>query len=134
MLSSKLINDFMVNLGLEEYNLSVERSDDSGDFIQMYCPELDFVLTKNSILNTKLLSENITDIGPDAVFMVLKSKTDDGFTFFYDAKVVSGSVSGVRISIATKRIEYYDNDGKYKPFISFEMMKAYLNVFGAINV
>lgn len=125
------VNDILVKLDLPDFNFTMERGDDKGDFVQAFCPELGFKLVKNKILNTKCFEENIKDIGPDGIILTLKG-VERGFNYFYDVKIVSGGAFGTRISIGTRRVDYYTDAGEYIPCVNFEMMNVFISKFKAV--
>jgi phosphosulfolactate synthase (CoM biosynthesis protein A) len=122
MVNFKLVSDILIRLELQDFNFQIEKTDDFGDFVQTFCPELDFTIIKTKLITTKIFSEGIKDIGPDTVMLTLKG-VEGGYNYFYDVKVYSGGAYGTRIQIGTKKIDYYTNDSEYIPCISFEMLK-----------
>jgi hypothetical protein len=94
----------------------------------VFSPELNFKLVKKIVLETKSYNQCIDDIGPDMIKLIMKDSVD-GTNYFYNMKFVSGGAFGTTIIIGTKRIDYYNQDGDYKPFITFEMMSNYIKSF-----
>lgn len=128
MINRNTIDELFVKMGLNEYDYTVNKQDDSGDFIDIFSPELSFQLVKKIILENKFFNTTITDIGPNAVIMTLKDIVN-GTNFFYTIKFISDISMGTYVKAGIKRIDYYNKEGNYKPFVSFEMMNSYIKTF-----
>jgi hypothetical protein len=128
MLSTNTINDSLVKMGLNEFEYSVTQQDNTGDFLEVFSPELNFSLVKKIILETKSFYTCVDDIGPDYVKLIMKDYID-GIVFYYHLRFVSGGAFGTKIAIGTKRIDYYNDNGDYLPFITFEMMSQYISAY-----
>lgn len=132
MINMNSINDILVRIDLPDFNFTLERMDDRGDFVQAFCPELDFKLIKSRILNTKCFEENIKDIGPDGIILTLKG-VEQGYNYLYDVKIVSGGAFGTRITVGTRRVDYYTDSGEYIPCVNFEMMSIFISKFRSLT-
>jgi hypothetical protein len=133
MLNKNFVNELLFKLGLNDFEYTVKRQDNSGDFIEVFSPELNFALVKNLVLSTKSLYETIDDIGPTIIILTMKDDFN-GTNFYYNVKFSSGIAFGTTIMLGTKRIDYYTSEGLFRPFITFEMMSSYVKSFDTANV
>jgi hypothetical protein len=127
MVKKELIEDILYKLGLDDFDFELERNDQGGDFLEVLCLGLGFGMLKSRVLETKPFKEHIVDVGPDAIVLVYKD-TFDGFGVEYNVKFVQTDL-GVRILVGTKRIDYFNFDGEHKVFVTFEMMREYIESF-----
>jgi hypothetical protein len=128
MLGTATIENVLNTLNLLDFDFTVEEQDTFGDFVKVFSPELSFDMVKATILKTKRMTQNIVDISPYAILISCKD-TYKGYNYYYDLKIVSGKDFGTRFLAGVKRIDYYTNEGAYKPFIGFEMMDSYIKSY-----